>query len=69
MVNASRAVAARQEVSMTDQEWELQRRKEQESEVCPQCGCEHYTSHETEVTGIQTFYRSCEDCDHNWRFE
>jgi hypothetical protein len=40
-----------------------------EEKACPACGCRDYSVHNTLVTGIETTYRSCEDCHHQWRFE
>jgi len=40
-----------------------------DSDVCPACSCPDYSVHNTLVTGIETTYRSCEDCHFHWRFE
>jgi hypothetical protein len=39
------------------------------SKNCPKCASFHVSIVHTTVTGIDTSYRCCDDCDHQWRFE
>lgn len=39
------------------------------SKNCPKCASFDVSIVHTTVTGIDTSYRCCDDCDHQWRFE
>lgn len=39
------------------------------SKNCPRCASFSVSIIHTTVTGIDTSYRCCDDCDHQWRFE
>jgi hypothetical protein len=38
-------------------------------DVCPECGSEEFTSQFALVTGIETNYKSCDECAHHWGHE
>lgn len=38
-------------------------------ECCPMCGSTDYTPQHVLVTGIETTYKSCDECDHQWGHE
>lgn len=37
--------------------------------ICPRCFSLDYTAQHTLVTGIETTYKSCDECDHQWGHE
>lgn len=40
-----------------------------EVESCPACGSEEFTAQFALVTGIETNYKSCDECAHHWGHE
>lgn len=40
-----------------------------EVETCPACGSEEFTPQFALVTGIETNYKSCDECAHHWGHE